>query len=115
MKKISLAKASRSLAQYAAELTDDIIVVTKGKRPFAALVPLKNVDRESLALSTHPEFMRLVTRARRQFAAGRSITLEEMRIRVRKMPPPNKRLQPPRARRVAKSTLSVRPRSRPRG
>jgi antitoxin (DNA-binding transcriptional repressor) of toxin-antitoxin stability system len=59
MKKISLSKASRSLAQYASELNDEVIVVTKGRAPVAALVPLKNVDRESLALSTHPEFMRI--------------------------------------------------------
>jgi len=56
MRKLSLAQASQSLAKYAAELKNDIVVVTKGRRAVAALVPLKNVDRESLALSTHPEF-----------------------------------------------------------
>ena len=38
------------LAQYASEVKDEIVVVTKGRRAVAALVPLKNVDRESLAL-----------------------------------------------------------------
>ena len=42
------------LAQYASELKDEIVVVTKGRRAVAALVPLKNVDRESLALRPPP-------------------------------------------------------------
>lgn len=57
MKKVTLTKASRPLAQYATELADEILVVMDGNRPLAGLVPLKNIDRESLALSTHPEFM----------------------------------------------------------
>jgi len=85
MRKLSLAQASQSLAKYAAELKNDIVVVTKGRRAVAALVPLKNVDRESLALSTHPEFHALVKKARAEIAAGRTLSLEEMRARV--LPP----------------------------
>ena len=85
MKKVTLAQASRPLAQYASELKDEIVVVTEGKRAVAALVPLKNVDRESLALSTHPEFMKLVKRARAEFAAGRTVSLQEMRARARRL------------------------------
>ena len=95
MRKISLAKASRSLAQYAAELTDEIIVVTKGHSPYAALVPLANVDRESLAVSTHPEFMKLINRARRRFAEGKTLDLEEMKTRVRRMGSPTGKGTPP--------------------
>lgn len=82
MRKVPLARASGSLAKYAAELDDDIVVVTRGRRPLAALVPLTNVDRESLALSTSPEFLRLMKRARAEIAAGKSLSLEEMRARV---------------------------------
>ena len=82
MRKVPLARASGSVAQYAAELDDDIVVVTRGHRPLAALVPLTNVDRESLALSTSPEFLRLMKRARAEIAAGQSLSLEEMRVRV---------------------------------
>ena len=96
MKKVSLARASRPLAQYASELRNDIVVVTKGQRAVAALVPLRNVDRESLALSAHPEFMKLVKRARAECAAGKTVSFEEMRARVRRMRSPNKRLQPAR-------------------
>jgi hypothetical protein len=82
MKRLSLAQASQSLAKYAAGLKNDIVVVTKGRRAVAALVPLKNVDRESLALSAHPEFLGLVKKARAEISAGRSLSLEEVRARV---------------------------------
>ena len=82
MRKVPLAQASRSLAKYAAELQDEIVVVTRGRHAVAALVPLKNVDRETLILSAHPEFLALVRKARAQIAAGRVLSLAEMRARV---------------------------------
>ena len=47
-----------------------------------AVVPLKAVDRESLSLSAHPEFLDLIARSRSQFAAGQTITLDEMKKAV---------------------------------
>jgi antitoxin (DNA-binding transcriptional repressor) of toxin-antitoxin stability system len=73
MKGLSLAQASQPLAKYATGLKNEIVVVTKGRRAVAALVPLKDVDRESLALSAHPEFFGLVKKARGEVAAGREI------------------------------------------
>ena len=99
MRKMTLAQASRPLAQYASELKNEIVVVTQGRRAVAALVPLKNVDRESLALSTHPEFMKLVKRARAEFRAGRTVSLEEMQTRLTQSRSPNGRLRQPAPRR----------------
>jgi len=82
MKTVSMMKASDSLGNYARSLKREIVVVTRGRRAVAALVPLKNVDRESLALSMHPEFLALVKRARAELAAGRSLSLAEMRRKV---------------------------------
>lgn len=80
MRTIRLSTASRPLAEYADELEDDILVLTTARdRPIAAIVPLKNVDRESLALSAHPEFLQLIERARREFAAGKTLSLAQMR------------------------------------
>jgi hypothetical protein len=81
MKTIRLSNASRPLADYAREL-DEILVVTDPGGPIAAVVPLKAVDRESLALSAHPEFLDLIARSRAQFAAGQTLTLEEMKRAV---------------------------------
>ncbi len=82
MKIIEMSSARRPLAEYAADLGDEIIVVTDRKRPVAAVVPLKNVDRESIALSTNPDFLRVIQRSRSALAAGRTLTLAQMRRKV---------------------------------
>ena len=71
MTTIKLSQASRSLAEYAADLGDEIVVVTDGDKPVAAIVPLKGTDRESLALSGHPEFLDIIKRSRADFRNGR--------------------------------------------
>ena len=94
MKKLKLSSAVRPLADYVADLRDETVVLTEGNRAVAAIVPLKNVDRESLALSHHPEFLELIARSRAEFAAGRTISLDEMKRRVLSKRAPNKRMQP---------------------
>jgi len=79
MKTMKLSEASRSLAEYASELDDDIVLVTGRNRPIAAVVSLKNVDREVLSLSRNPQFLKIIERSRRDFAAGRSRSLAEVR------------------------------------
>lgn len=64
MKSINLASAHRPLAEYAADLGDEILVLTKGDRAVAAIVPLKNIDRESLVWSQHPEFLAIIAQSR---------------------------------------------------
>jgi hypothetical protein len=39
----------------------------------------KNVDRESLALSSSSEFMEIINAARKDFASGIPVSLEEMK------------------------------------
>ena len=46
MKTIEISKASKSLAEYAEELSDDVIVITSRRKPIAALVSLKALDVE---------------------------------------------------------------------
>jgi antitoxin (DNA-binding transcriptional repressor) of toxin-antitoxin stability system len=99
MKTIQLSRAPRALAQYARELNDDIMVLMDAKRPVAAIVPLKGVDRESLALSAHPEFLELIERSRAQFAAGQTLSLDEMKKAVLPQNEADHRLQPTRKRR----------------
>lgn len=82
MKRLRLSLAVRPLAEYVADFRDETLVLTEGNRAVAAIVPLKNVDRESLALSQHPEFLELIARSRAEFAAGRTVSLGEMKRRV---------------------------------
>ena len=94
MKRLKLSSAIRPLADYVADFSGETVVLTEGNRAIAAIVPLKNVDRESLALSQHPEFLKLIACSRTDFAVGRTISLDEMRHRVLRKRLPNKRTQP---------------------
>ena len=93
MKTIKLSEASRPLAEYAADLGDEILVLTERNKPVAAIVPLERTDRESLALSGHPEFLDIIERSRADFRNGRTVSLETMKQEFPTWQSPN-RLQP---------------------
>ncbi len=82
IKTITIREASLPLGEYASRLKDDILVVTKGQRAVAALVPLKNVDLESLVLSGHPAFLEIIERARAEIDAGKTLSLAEVKSRT---------------------------------
>ena len=86
MKTIDLATASKPLSEYAKELGDEVIVLVSDHTPVAALVSLKEVDRESLALSTNPEFLAIIDKARQEFRAGKKLSFDAMRQAVAEMP-----------------------------
>ena len=79
MKTLELRKASKTLADYAANLGSESIVVTSNRKPVAALVSLKDVDRESLSLSLDPTFLRIIRRARAEVRRGDVYSLEEVK------------------------------------
>jgi PHD/YefM family antitoxin component YafN of YafNO toxin-antitoxin module len=82
MRTIELSTATGSLAEYAHDLDDEVVVLTENSEPVAAIVSLKHVDSESLALSTNPELLAIIEQARQEIAAGQSMSLDEMRRAV---------------------------------
>jgi antitoxin (DNA-binding transcriptional repressor) of toxin-antitoxin stability system len=78
MRRIELTDATHSLAEYAAQLGDEPLVVTKRGKPIATLVAIHDADWESLALSTDPDFIQLIVRARARERAEGSISHEEI-------------------------------------
>lgn len=78
---------------------DDIVLVTQRNRPIAAVVSLKNVDREVLSLSRSPQFLKIIERSRRDFAAGQSRSLAEVRHLFGLSNRANERIQPSRKKR----------------
>ena len=78
MKAMKLPKAIESFLDVAENAGEETLVFTRKKRPVAALVSLRNVDRESLALSTNPRFMTIVEAARKEVRAGKTISLEAL-------------------------------------
>jgi PHD/YefM family antitoxin component YafN of YafNO toxin-antitoxin module len=79
MKTVDLSQASKALSAYAEGLDDDPIILLVEGKPVAALVSLKNVDPESLALSTNPEFLRAMQAAREEIEKGQFVSLDEMK------------------------------------
>ena len=81
MKVIERTAATASLADYAADIGDDPLVVTSDGQPVAALVPIQNADMETVALSTSREFLELIERSRARVRAEGGISSAEMRRR----------------------------------
>jgi antitoxin (DNA-binding transcriptional repressor) of toxin-antitoxin stability system len=94
VKTIKLSNASRPLTEYAAELGDDVLVLTERNRPVVAVVPLKGVDLESLALSSNTEFLELIARSRTEIQRGQTLTLSEMKKAFSADSSPIKRVRP---------------------
>jgi len=60
MTKIEFKKASRPLSEYVTKARKSPVVVYKAGRPFAAVIPIRNTDEETLALSTNRKFLRII-------------------------------------------------------
>ena len=65
MESIEITKAKSSLAKYAREVRREPVVVTIKGKPVAALIAIKNADRETVSLSNSPGFLALIERSRR--------------------------------------------------
>ena len=83
MKTLELGDATKSLADYARDMGDETVVVTKDGKPLAALVSLENVDRETLSLSTDRAFLDLIARSREEHQSKGGISAEEMQRRFK--------------------------------
>jgi hypothetical protein len=79
MKTLEIDQATAPLAEYARDLEDDPVILTRGGHPVAALTSLENVDWETISLSTNPKFIALIERVRTQQAAQGGYSSEEVR------------------------------------
>ena len=78
MKTMKMPKELQPLLKFAEASEQDTVVFTDKRRPVAAFVSLRKVDRESLALSTNPQFLRIIEAARDEIREGRTISLEAL-------------------------------------
>ena len=85
MKTINLENALKPLSEYANEVDDEILILKLKNKPIAAIVSLKNVDMESISLSTNPEFLEIIDKSRKDFKAGNKLPLDEMKSEIEKM------------------------------
>jgi len=82
MKKIEIAEATASLAEYAQKVNKEPIILMEGGKPMAALVSIENADLETVTLSTNPTFLALIERARVRQKREGGISSIEMRRRL---------------------------------
>jgi len=85
MKTIDITKASKILSDYATQSDNEIVVLTLRNKPLAAIVSLKNIDRESLSLSTNPEFMKIIEKSRKDFKLGNKLSFSKMKKKIDNM------------------------------
>jgi PHD/YefM family antitoxin component YafN of YafNO toxin-antitoxin module len=80
MKTIEISTASQPLSAYAQEFgeEEELVILTANQQPIAVILPLKQFDAETLALSFSPEFTTLIEQARQEFKAGKTLSLEAM-------------------------------------
>jgi len=91
MKTVEMNQATAPLADYARNVGNEPVIVTQHGRPIAALMPIENADRETVALSTNPQFLALIERSRRRHETEGGISTEEMRRRLRVRRPGTRR------------------------
>lgn len=78
MKTVEIRQATASLADYARDVGTDLVVVTRGGRPLAALVPLDQTAWEDFVVSQSPQFLALIETARAGYAKDGGIPLEAL-------------------------------------
>jgi prevent-host-death family protein len=80
MKTITMTQATGSLADYARDLHGPLIVTNHG-RPVAALVPIEELDLETLAVGTSPKFLDIIEKSRRRQEIEGGISNDEIKHR----------------------------------
>jgi len=79
MKTIELSTADKPLSAYAEDFSQYLVILTFHGKAIATVTPIKDIDPESLSLSTNPEFIAIIEKARDEFKAGKTISLSEMK------------------------------------
>ena len=82
MKKIELANASAPLSEYAVKAEKDPIIVLRRGKPMAAVIPLRNIDEETVALSTNKNFLKIIEKSRAKLKKHGGISPKELRRRL---------------------------------
>ena len=78
MKTIEMSTARKPLAEYAKEFGEDIVILTDKHKPVAAVFSLKKPGSASARLSVNPKFMKIIEKARKDFARGKKQSLEDV-------------------------------------
>lgn len=82
MTRVELKKATAPLSEYAEKARKSPVIVVRRGKPFAAVVPIRNVDEETLALSTNRKFLKIIKRSRARAKKEGAVPAAELRRRL---------------------------------
>ena len=82
MTRVELKKATAPLSEYAERARKDPVIVLRKGKPFAAVVPLRNIDEETLALGTNRKFLKIIERSRARVKKQGAVPAAELRRRL---------------------------------
>jgi len=82
MTKVELKQASEPLSKYARQARKDPVIVVKQGKPFAAVVPIRNADQETVSLSSNRKFLAIIERSRSRRKKEGGISSKELRRRL---------------------------------
>lgn len=82
MKTLEVVDAIAPLSEYAQNINNESVLLTIDGKPVAALIAVDNADLETVALSTHPQFLELIDRSRTRQKSEGGVSAEEMRRRL---------------------------------
>ncbi len=86
MKTLELRKATGSLAGYVGDAQKGPVVFTVKGDPVAAIVPLTNVDLETISLASNRQFLRLIGRSRASLTAKGGLSPTQVRRQLSRRP-----------------------------
>ena len=79
MRNVEVTQANDSLGQSVRNLAGEALIVTEEGVPIAALVPIDDLDLESVALGNNPRLMAILEEARAQCQQGMGLSPETVR------------------------------------
>ena len=82
MTRVELNNASGPLSDYAEKARKDPVIIVKRGKPFAAVVPIRNADEETVTLSTNRKFIKIIERSRARVKKEGGIPAAELRRRL---------------------------------
>ncbi len=71
--------ANASLSDYVERIEDILVVITADEKPVAVLMPVENIDLETLSMSTNSQFLEIIERSRRRDKTEGRVSSEEVR------------------------------------
>lgn len=80
---IDITEANYPLADYIQHIESEPTVVMRDGKPIAVVVSIEDVDMESLSLSSNPQFLAIIERARAAHTPGTGMSSDEVRKRLR--------------------------------